>query len=205
MTAERPTDVLAPRPVVRSEVVHAGMIWDVVKDTVDLGRAGTVHREYIRHPGAVAVIALDDEDRVLLLSQYRHPARQEMWEPPAGLLDVQGEDLVAAAARELAEEADLVAGAWWVLTDFMTSPGSSDESVRIFLARDLSPVPDGARHVREAEESDLKTRWFSLDDVVAAVLEGQVRNPSTAVGILAAWVSRAGGWAGLRPVAPPSL
>ena len=138
------------RPVESSEVVHAGMVWDVVRDTVDLGDGGTVRREYVRHPGAVAVIALDDEDRVLLLRQYRHPVRLELWEPPAGLLDVPGEDPRAAAVRELAEEADLVADSWWQLVDFFTTPGGSDETVRIYLARGLRTVPEGERHVREA-------------------------------------------------------
>ena len=193
-------DAPAERALLGTELVHDGMIWDVVRDTVDLGGSGTVRREYVRHPGAVAVIALDDEDRVLLLRQYRHPVRQELWEPPAGLLDVPGEDLQAAAARELAEEADLVARSWWVLADYFSSPGGSDEALRIFLARDLAPVADGARHVREAEERDIVPRWVPLDEAVEAVLSGAVRNPSTVVGVLAAQVSRSRGWAGLQAV-----
>ncbi|WP_024288650.1 NUDIX hydrolase [Cellulomonas sp. KRMCY2] len=194
-------DAPATRQVLGTELLHDGMIWDVVRDTVDLGGSGTVRREYVRHPGAVAVIALDDEDRVLLLRQYRHPVRQELWEPPAGLLDVPGEDLQVAAARELAEEADLVARSWWVLADYFTSPGGSDEALRIFLARDLSPVADHARHVREAEERDIVPRWVPLDEAVEAVLRGSLRNPSTVVGVLAAQVSRSRGWAGLQAAA----
>ena len=193
-------DVGEGRPVESSQVVHEGMIWDVVRDTVDLGDAGTVQREYVRHPGAVAVIALDDEDRVLLLRQYRHPVRLELWEPPAGLLDVPGEDPREAAVRELAEEADLVADSWWRLVDFFTTPGGSDETVRIFLARGLHPVPDAERHVREAEEHGMVVRWVPLDEAVDAVLGGDVRNPSAVIGILAAHASRGRGWRGLAEV-----
>lgn len=187
------------RAVVGSETTHEGMVFDVVRETVDLGEAGTVTREFVRHPGAVAVIVLDDEDRVLLLSQYRHPVRSELWEPPAGLLDVPGEALQVAAARELAEEADLVARSWWVLADYFTSPGASDESLRVFLARDLSPVPEGERHDRQGEERDMVARWVPLDEAVDAVLAGSVHNPSAVVGLLAAAACRARGWSGLRP------
>lgn len=149
-------DVPGERPVLDSRVVHRGMIWDVVRETVELGDAGTVTREFVRHPGAVAVIALDADDAVLLLRQYRHPAGAELWEPPAGLLDVPGEDPVEAARRELAEEADLVAGSWWLLAEYLSTPGGSDEALRVYLARDLSPVPDTERHRRVAEEADME-------------------------------------------------
>lgn len=196
-------DVAAPRPVVGTEMLHEGMIWDVVRDTVDLGDAGTVRREYVRHPGAVSVVALDDEDRVLLLRQYRPAVRQELWEPPAGLLDVPGEALQAAAARELAEEADLEAAHWWTLVDYRSSPGGSDEALRVFLARGLSPVPEADRHTREAEEDGMPTTWVPLSDAVAAVLEGRLHNPSAVIGVLAAAAARARGWEGLRPADAP--
>jgi 8-oxo-dGDP phosphatase len=201
--SERQVDQLADtaeeRPVVASEVVHRGLIWDVVRDTVDLGEAGTVRREYVRHPGAVAIVAMDDDDRLLLLHQYRHPVRQLLWEIPAGLLDVDGEDPLDAASRELAEEADLVARSWWVLADFFTTPGGSDEAVRIYLARDLTSVPEADRHDREGEELGMAVRWVALDEAVAAVLSGRVRNPSAVVGVLAGAAAHARGWADLRP------
>ena len=193
-------DSHAPRPVVGRTLLHEGMVWDVVQDTVDLGDAGTVRREYVRHPGAVAVLAINDEERVLLLRQYRHPVGRELWEPPAGLLDVDGEDLVSAAARELAEEADLVAGSWWHLIDYFTSPGGSDESIRIFVARDLSAVPPARRHVREAEEAGIVLEWVPLEDAVEAVLGGRLANPSTVVAVLAADAARSRDWAGLTPI-----
>ncbi|MGF0116545.1 NUDIX domain-containing protein [Promicromonospora sp. Marseille-Q5078] len=196
-------DEAAPRPVVRSEVLHRGRIVDLVRDDVDLGDAGTVTREYVVHPGAVAIVALDDADRVLLLRQYRHPVRAQLWEVPAGLLDVDGEPPVEAAARELAEEADATAQQWHVLADFASSPGSSDEAVRIFLARGLGDVPAGSRHTRTAEEAGIEVRWVPLDEAVARVLDGSLHNPSAVVGVLAAAASRAGGWASLRPADAP--
>ena len=187
-------------PVVSSTLIHEGRIWDLVGDEVDLGGDAPVVREYIRHTGAVAVIALDDDERVLLLRQYRHPVRSLLWEPPAGLLDVAGEDLRGAAARELAEEADLRAERWDVLADYYTTPGGSDEAIRIFLARGLSPVPDHELHERVDEERDMIAAWVPLDEAVTDVLGGRVHNPSAVVGILAAAQARAAGWATLRDV-----
>ncbi|PFG33398.1 NUDIX domain-containing protein [Sanguibacter antarcticus] len=197
-----PADVSAPREVLSHDLLYTGRIFDLVSDEVDLGHT-RVRREYIDHPGAVAVIVLDDSDRVLLLKQYRHPVRRELWEPPAGLLDVSGEPAQVAAARELAEEADLVAASWHVLVDYFTTPGGNNEALRVFLARDVSPVPESERHVREDEEADISVRWVPLDDAVTAVLAGDVHNPSAVVGLLAAAVSKAGGWASLRPADAP--
>ncbi|GIG28783.1 NUDIX domain-containing protein [Cellulomonas marina] len=194
-TADRPSE----RPVVEHRTVHAGRIFDLVADVVDLGDT-QVTREYLAHPGAVAVVVLDDDDRVLLLDQYRHAVRQELWEPPAGLLDVAGEDPVAAAARELAEEADLRAASWWRLTEIFSTPGSSSERIQLFLARDLSPVPEAERYARVDEEATMRPVWVPLDEAVAGVLAGRLRCPTTVVGVLAAAAARAGGWTDLRPV-----
>ncbi len=196
-------DVVAPRPTQRRDLLHDGMIWDVVVEQVDLGDGGRVRREFVDHPGAVAVIAIDADDRLLLQRQYRHPVGRELWEPPAGLLDVDGEPAQAAAARELAEEADLVADRWDVLVDYFTSPGGSNEAIRMFLARDVREVPVEERFAREAEELEMEPRWVRIDDAVAAVLAGQVHNPSAVVGILAAQAARAAGWSTLRPVDAP--
>jgi ADP-ribose pyrophosphatase len=192
-------DVLGSRPVRSSEVAFEGMVWDVVRDDVDLGRAGVVTREYVRHTGAVGVLALDDDGRVALVHQYRHPVAMTMWELPAGLLDVDGEAPLLAAQRELGEEADLRAADWHVLADWVMSPGGTSEAFRCYLARDLSPVPEGERHERDGEELDMPVRWFHLDEVRDAVLAGRLNSPSLVVGVLAACASRDGGWASLRP------
>lgn len=194
-------DVRSPAPVVSGRTIHEGKIWDLVTEDADLGDGVVVTREFIRHPGAVAVIALDDDERVLLLRQYRHPVRSFLWEPPAGLLDVAGEDLRDAAARELAEEADLRAAEWAVLVDYYTTPGGSDEPIRVFLARGLSHVPHHERHEREDEERDMEAAWVPLDEAVAGVLAGRIHNPSAVVGVLAAAAARSRGWETLRPVA----
>lgn len=186
-------------PVVGSTVLAHGHIVDFVEDEVQAPDRGTVRREYLRHPGAVAVIALDAAERVALVRQYRHPVRHRLVEPPAGLLDVTGEDYLAAVQRELAEEVDLAAGRWDVLVDLFSTPGILSESIRIYLARDLSSTsaPDG--FVREGEEADMDVVWAPLSDLVEAVLGGQLHSPSLVSGVLAAEASRRRGWASLRP------
>lgn len=192
-----PTDRPAPRPVLEHQLLHHGKIWDLVSERADLGDS-QVTREFLDHPGAVAIIALDAQERVLLLRQYRHPVRHELWEPPAGLRDVPGEPLVETAARELAEEADLRAGRWDLLTEFFSSPGGSNERITVYLARELSPVPEGDRFTREEEEAGMVPAWVPLDDAVDAVLTGRVHSPSATVGILAAAAARDRGWMTLR-------
>lgn len=201
MSDDALVDVPLERDVVEHRLLHDGRVWDLVSDTVRLDD-GDVVREYVDHPGAVAVIALDEQDRVLLLSQYRHPVRHVLWEPPAGLLDVEDEDLVTAAARELAEEADLVAGRWWRLVEYFSSPGGSDERITVFLARDLTPVPEAQRYVRGEEEAGIVPVWVSLDDAVAGVTSGRLHCPTTVTGVLAAAAARARGWSGLVEVTP---
>ncbi len=192
-------DELVGRPVLASELIHRGMVWDVVRDTVDLGEAGQVQREYVRHTGAVAVLALDQQDRIALVQQYRHPVRTLEWEIPAGLLDVDGEPPWVAAARELHEEADLVAAEWHVLADHYSSPGGMDEALRIYLARDLQETPEAERHDREHEELGMPRRWAGLDEAVEAVLDGRLHNSTTVIAVLAARVARERGWSTLRP------
>lgn len=187
------------RVVVRSEELHHGLVWDLRRDAVELGDGQTVVREYVAHPGAVCVIALDDHDRVFLLRQYRHPVGMSLWEPVAGLLDVADESPWVGAARELVEEAGLVAARWDVLVDAELSPGGTSETIRIYLARDLAPAP-GGRPPGDGEERDLPMTWVPLDDAVAGVLAGRLTSPSTVIGVLAAYAGRAGGWAALRAV-----
>lgn len=196
-------DVLAPRPVTARELVFSGAVWDVAREHVDLGGDEPVQRDKVVHPGAVGVLALDDDGRVLLLRQYRHPVRHELWEVPAGLLDEDGEAPQDAAARELAEEADLVAGRYDVLVEWYSSPGGSDEAVRVYLARDLTPVAEQDRFAREHEEAQMLTRWVPLDEARDAVLAGRLHNPTAVVAVLAAVAARDRGWASLRPADAP--
>nr|WP_210059698.1 NUDIX hydrolase [Microlunatus capsulatus] len=196
-------DVPLAWPVEGSTVLGHGHIADFRQDDVRTPDGSLIQREYLQHPGAVAVIALDAEERVALVRQYRHPVRHRLVEPPAGLLDVEGEDYLAAVQRELAEEVDLAAGKWHVLVDQFSTPGIVGESIRVYLARDLrgAPAPDG--FVREGEEADMDVVWAPLSDLVDAVLAGRLHNPSLVSGVLAADAARARGWTPLRPADAP--
>lgn len=188
-----------------SRTVFRGRVWDVRQDTVALGDtpdAETVVREYIDHPGAVAILGLDSDDRVLLVRQYRHPVRSHLWEAPAGLLDVDGEHPLVAAKRELLEEAHQVADTWHVLFDVYNSPGSSSEALRCYLARDLRPAP-GDPYAGTGEERAMPQAWVPLDDLVRRCLGGDLHNPHTITGVLAAFAARANGWRQLRPADAP--
>jgi 8-oxo-dGDP phosphatase len=193
-------DVPLAWPVVSSTVLARGKITSYVQDQVRTPDGQLIEREYLKHPGAVGVIALDDHDRVALVRQYRHPVRHRLIEPPAGLLDVGGEDYLQAIERELAEEVGLAARRWAVLVDLFTTPGILGESLRIYLARDLVAVdgPDG--FTREGEEAHMDTVWATLDDLVGAVLDGRLHNPTMVSGVLAAWTARQrDGFMSLRP------
>ncbi|MFI7634548.1 NUDIX domain-containing protein [Nonomuraea sp. NPDC049400] len=187
--------------VVDSKERFRGHIISVVTDTVKMPRDEVADRDYVVHPGAVAVLALDDQDRVLLIRQYRHPTRMLMWELPAGIRDVEGESLVAGAARELAEEAGYRADTWHTLVDLRTSPGMSDERIRVFLARDLTKVETDFVH--RHEEIDMPVEWVPLADAVEKALMGMIHNSPAVAGILAAYAASVEGFALLRPADAP--
>ncbi|MFA7324334.1 MAG: NUDIX hydrolase [Candidatus Nanopelagicales bacterium] len=191
-----------PTPTLKSEVGFEGKVWDVRTDTLEFG-GQTIVRNIIIHPGAVGIVAIDDHDRVLLIRQYRHPVGMHIFEPPAGLLDVQGEPPAMTAQRELAEESGYEARTWHTLVDFLNSPGGSSEAIRIYLARDLTPIPGGRPYTGEAEEGFLPRAWVDLDEAKDLVLSGAVSGPTAVAGILAAWAARACGWQHLRPADAP--
>ena len=191
-------DVAAPAHVRHTEVVHHGLVWDVRKDDIELDDGQQVTREVLVHTGAVGVIALDEQDRVLLVRQYRHPVGELLWEPPAGLLDVEGEDPLDAVKRELWEEAGYRASEWNVLVDFFNSPGGSTEAFRCYLARGLS-VAEEKFTGGHGEERDMPTHWLGLEDAVDGVLAGRLHNPTLVSGVLATAAARATGWRALRP------
>jgi ADP-ribose pyrophosphatase len=206
MTRDDLVDEYAKAPVTRSECVYEGRVWNVLSEEADLGDAGRVTRDFVDHPGAVAVLALRGQagaEEVLVIQQYRHPIGAREWEIPAGLLDVDGEPPHEAALRELYEEADLRAGRLDLLIDYASSPGGLSEQLRIYLARDVSEVAADDRFEREDEELDMPTAWVSLDDVVAAAMAGRIHNPTLLMGAFAANVARANGWNDLRPADSP--
>lgn len=180
-----------------------GPVFTVYTDEVLMPGGRYANRDYMAHIGAVGAVALDDDGRVVLVQQYRHPIGARLWELPAGLIDVAGENLVDAAARELAEEADLVAERWQLLVDVHPTPGSSNEVIRLFLARGLSPVPEGQRHERVGEEAELVTVRMDLDEAVAMALRGEITNAACMVGVLATARLRDQGWPEPRPLGQP--
>lgn len=191
-------------PVDESEIVHVtGRVIAVRRDKVEPPGGGEPFvRDVVEHPGAVGVVALDAAERMLLVRQYRHPVRHRLLEPPAGLLDIEGENYRIAAERELWEEAATKAADWRVLVDAFTSPGLTSEAVRIFLAQDLSEADEV--YDRLHEEADMETVWAPLADVVKAVLAGDLHNPILVMGSLAAWTALHGdGFAALRPADAP--
>lgn len=174
-------DRVDPAPLVERETVFVGKVWDIVRDTVTFGDRPMV-REYTAHTGAVAVLAVDEHDRVLLINQYRQPIGTRDWELPAGLLDVPGEPPLEAARRELAEEADLVAAEWSELTSFHSSPGGSNELITVFEARGLSAAPEV--HDRTDEEAEIVLRWVDLDEALDAAADGRLRNAPLLIALL---------------------
>ena len=190
--------VLADHPVaarvLASDVVYDGRVWDVRRERFAID-GYEAERDFVDHTGAVAVLAMDDDGRVLLIRQYRHPVRMAELELPAGLLDVAAEPALAAAQRELAEEVDLVASRWDLLCEFMVSPGGSDEMIRVYLARGLSDAPEV--FARTEEEAGIERIWTELDAAVEAVLARRAQNSILAIAVLTARLERDRGWSGL--------
>ena len=166
-----------------SETLYTGKIFALRRDQVRMPGGKVVTREVVEHFGAVAVVAVDDDGNIPMVYQYRHALGRRLWELPAGLLDVGGEPAHLTAARELKEEAGLEAGTWRVLVDLDSTPGFSDESVRVYLATELTEV---ARPEAHDEEADMKLQWYSLAEATQRVLTGEIVNAIAVAGILAA-------------------
>ena len=204
LTGDDVADQRLSWPIVSHELLGAGVISDFVRDLVRAPDGAEMKRDYLLHPGAVGVIALDEADRVVVVRQFRHPVGLRLLEPPAGLLDADGEEWLDAARRELAEETELQASDWRILVDYLTSPGCLQETLRVYLARGLSiaPRPDG--FVVEHEEADMDVCLVPLADLVDAIYAGRIQNPTMVVGALAAYAAIATGRVdALRPAGSP--
>ncbi len=195
-----------PRPVAEhvfettsSEILHQGKIFALRRDQVLMPGGKVVVREVVEHFGAVAVVALDDDGNIPMVYQYRHAFGRRLWELPAGLLDVHGEAAYLTAARELQEEVGLKADTWRVLVDLDSTPGFSDESVRVYLATGLSEVDRPEAH---DEEADMTMQWYPLADAARKVLNGEIVNAIAVAGILAAHAVTTG-FAEPRPLDSP--
>ena len=189
--------------VIASRRVFEGRVAAMRSDQVAMPGGVSSQRDVVELPGAVGIVALDENDLVLLVRQYRHPVRRRLWEIPAGLLDSPHESAADAAQRELFEEGHVRAAEWFTLVDTLTSPGMSDETMRIFLARDLVQVPSSERHVGVHEEVEMELAWVPLEHAVERCLSGDLENGITIAGLMAAQLALNRGLAGLRASTAP--
>ena len=189
--------------VLASTPRFSGQVLSLRTDEVRMSDGTVVTREVVEHPGAVGIVALDADEQVVLINQYRHPIRAYLDELPAGLLDVDGEAPLTAARRELYEEAGITADEWHVLVDLYSSPGMSNEAIRIYFARGLSEVAEADRFVPQYEEITLTVARIPLDEAVRRALAGELTNAAAVAGVCAAANCRALGWRGLRPPDAP--
>ncbi|MDO5067230.1 MAG: NUDIX hydrolase [Propionibacteriaceae bacterium] len=183
----------------------AGRVSSFIEETVVTPSGQTMTRQFLTHPGAVAVVCWDEErDAIAVIRQYRHPVAMELVEIPAGLLDLAGESYVVAAQRELAEEAELAAKRWNVLVDICSTPGGCEESLRVFLARDPYRTARPEGFVLEGEEAHMSAAWVDRAELVDAVLAGQTQCPSLVAGLMALETARLSGRIeALRPADAP--
>ena len=181
---------LAESEVNNRQIAFHGKIWDVVSKTFAF-QGEELTREYIEHPGAVAVLAINEQDEILLIKQYRAPVNQYLYEIPAGLRDAEDEDDIEAAKRELAEEADYQAQTWTHLHSFYTTPGSSSEVIEIFLAQDLSPT--GYSFERTSEEKGMVPIWIPFAEVLESVMHSKTKSPTLVVAVLSLAARRSQG------------
>lgn len=170
--------------VLSTELLIDAPIIAVRKDKLSMPDDQVAYREVVEHMGAVAVVAVNDNNQIAMVNQYRHSVRRRLWELPAGLLDIKDESELVGAQRELVEEAGLEASQWSVLTDLVTSPGFCEESARVFLAQDITEVerPEAFGD----EEADMDFAWVDLDEAVKKILAGEINNSIAVAGILAA-------------------
>jgi 8-oxo-dGTP pyrophosphatase MutT (NUDIX family) len=198
------SDTVEHWPVASSAELTRSRLVTVRSDQVRTPDNQLAERDVVLHPGAVAALALDDADRILMIRQYRHPVGRLLWEIPAGLRDVAGEDPWLTAQRELMEETGYRARDWRLLVDYYSSPGFSTERLRIFLARDLEAVPAAERHfVPRDEEAHLLLGWLPLDEAVGKVFAGELHNGPAILAIMAGYAARSEGFDRLRPADAP--
>jgi len=189
-------------PVVASEPLLKTWLISVRNDRVQLPDDHFAERTVVTHPGAVAVLALDDAQRVLMIRQYRHPVGRELWEIPAGLRDAGGESPLQTGQRELLEETGYRAREWHTLVDYFSSPGFSTERLRVFLARGIERAEDSG-YVRADEEKYIVADWVPLAEAVRLALAGNLHSGPAIAGVLAGYAASIQGFSGLRPAAAP--
>jgi len=172
--------------VLASRVVYDGKLARVRMDRVAMPGGDVAEREIVEHPQAVAVVAVDDDGHVLLVRQYRPALRRYELEVPAGLLDVEGEEPLAAAQRELAEETGTAAAHWQQLVRFDNSGGWTDETTSVWLATGLEQVAAPVGFRARDEEADLRVVTMPLADAAARAAAGELPDAKTVIGLLLA-------------------
>jgi 8-oxo-dGDP phosphatase len=182
-----PNDQKVEIPALERKLLHKGMVWDLVADRFEFN-GEQLTREYVAHTGAVAVLAFNEREELLLLKQYRRPVGSYLMELPAGLLDVEGESKLACAKRELLEEASLVASNWEELISFHTTPGGNSETITVFIATGISETESD--HIPTGEEKDMPQSWVPFPEALQAVLESRIKSPSAVVGVMAYALTR---------------
>ncbi len=169
------TSLIAQREVFRGKITY------LTVDTVDLPNGHRADLEILHHPGGAAIVAIDDQNRVCLLHQFRHAAGGYVWELPAGKLEPD-EPPELTAQRELIEEAGVAASTWRSLGISLSSPGVFTERIHLYLATNLTQAPDA----REAAEV-FEVHWVDLKTAVRRVLNGEIDDSKTGMGLLRAW------------------
>jgi len=193
VNVDQPNDPLAER-VVESRVIHEGHYLTFRIDTIERADGSRATREVAGHPGAVAVVAIDDEDRVLLVRQWRSSAGQALLEIPAGTLEYVDrsrgvvEEPGKAAPRELEEETGYRAGAWRLLGSFWTAPGFATELMHLYLATDLRPAHGETDRLGPDEDERLELERLPWREAVAAATDGRICDAKSIVGLL--WLAR---------------
>jgi 8-oxo-dGTP pyrophosphatase MutT (NUDIX family) len=165
-----------PTPVA-SHHIHSGRIIDVSTERLRYGNGREYDLDFVRHPGAAAVVAIDGGGRVCLVRQYRHGVTDFLWEIPAGKLDA-GEPPEVCAVRELAEETGVKARLWTSMGQFLPAPGIFSEIIHLYLARDLvvgTAAPDA--------DEELEIRWMPIADAADKVLRGEWNDGKTALAL----------------------
>ena len=155
----------------------------VVRGRFEAPDGSTFERDVTRHQSVVAMVPLHDDGTVVLVRQYRGPIDAEILEIPAGLCDVEGEDPLATAARELREEVGLEAGTITQIAGYHPAAGFADQFVRLYLATDLREVGDAREGV---EEQHMTVERIHLDDAPALIASGQIIDGKTIIGLLLA-------------------
>jgi ADP-ribose diphosphatase len=164
----------------RRQTIRKGRVFDITVENVTLPNGFNVELEIIRHPGAAAIVPLTINEGVLMLKQYRHAIGRFMWEIPAGTFD-GSEDPLACARRELTEETGFTAAAWENLGAVTPVPGYSDETIHLFMARELSPA------VQKLDQDEvLEVHTLPLDQVVSMIVKGEIHDAKTIAGIFLA-------------------